>query len=324
MKNRIIMIENIKTLFRFNHWAESKLPFVFWISSCSFYLNFIPDINYIIYFFLYFFSYLAFGYTFNDFCDVKNDLLAKKNPELNKYKKHFRPLPSTISLLVCLFTIYALRKHLPLVAIMVVSIIVAILYSVPLIKMKNRGTIGLIWGGVAQWVLPNLIIPFFFKSWAMTWSFILLSVFIGVRWMLIHQKIDRSNDLFTNSKTLATQITTKEIFYLIKKIVLLEYTSILIICFTFFIKSYKMFSLIIFFMLLLSIFHDFIHKKKEQDQNYQNISLSFFYFILAPIASYVYFSFTNPYFLIFILIHILFTYKFVFGKIQSLYYSIIQ
>lgn len=318
------MIERIKKLFRFNHWAESKLPFLLWISSCSFCVNYFPDINYVVCFFLYFFSFLAFGYTFNDLCDMKIDLQAKKNPILYELKKHFRLLPSIISLLVCLLTVYALRKHTPLASIMAVSIIVAIFYSAPFIKMKNRGLIGVIWGGVAQWVLPYLIVPFFFKSWVMAWPFILLSFFVGVRWMLIHQKIDRSNDLSTNSKTLATQITTKKFFYMVKILVLLEYVSILIICFSLFVNSNTLFSLIIIFMLFLSSFYDFMHREKGLDQNYQNISLSLFYFILAPLASYIYFSFTNPYFLLFILLHILFTYKFIFGKIQYIYYLIVK
>jgi hypothetical protein len=79
-------------------------------------------------------------------------------------------------------------------------------YSLPPVRLKERGAAGLLAAAVAQRTLPALVIGAVWgclDAGSLGWA--LLGMLVGVRYILIHQAQDRSVDLESGVQTFATQ-----------------------------------------------------------------------------------------------------------------------
>lgn len=205
--------------FRVIEWYDSKIPFML----CGYVFNTLllknlsvwdVSIKFILYF-VYLSAFLSFSYLINDFSDIDADKKAGKNKVIFDVKKQ-----TTIIVLSVLpifgivpLWIYLNFNYLYLILSFFVYFLGAA-YSIPMFRFKERGIVGLIECSIAQRCIPLLVIPFLVEAKNIYFVFwIIISFIDGIRYLIIHQHIDKENDLKTGTKTFITEhkINTKKL-----------------------------------------------------------------------------------------------------------------
>lgn len=150
---------------------------------------------------LFFVCYIAASYLVNDISDIKTDIKSGK-------KKRIVTLPRAYAFgllaAVCAVGILPLLCYERSVQSAVLTAVIyfcGFSYSLKPLRLKERGIFGTIWCSAAQKCVPILLVllrcPF---SWRMV-PVLLLSFFIGMRYILIHQLSDIQNDKKANVST---------------------------------------------------------------------------------------------------------------------------
>ena len=200
-------MKKVINYFRVIEWYDSKIPFML----CGFIFNTILagdrdvweiSIKFFLYF-IYLAAFLSFSYLINDYSDIEADRKAGKQKAIFDVDKRV-----TIIVLVLLpicgvlpLWIY-LDYNMLYIGLSILVYFLGAAYSVPLFRFKERGFIGLLECSVAQRVVPLLIIPFLVDSKNIYFAlWIVLSFIDGIRYLVIHQYIDRENDLKTGIRT---------------------------------------------------------------------------------------------------------------------------
>lgn len=196
---------------RIREWFASKCGLLLGIVLFEYWKNdeMISESRYLNLFFVYALfitCFLAFGYIINDYCDKECDRLAGK-------KKIIAEIPSGVSVGILCGLIFV--ANVPLIWVAKNRFVVGLssfltffsgmIYSARPFRLKERGAWGLLASSIAQrcmplWVLYELI------SIGVR-DFILLecmSLFLGIRYILVHQRIDVDNDVSAGIKTFGT------------------------------------------------------------------------------------------------------------------------
>jgi len=207
------MIKKLLHLIRWQEWYDSKLPL---LVATAYYLSIRHPLPWpgavarysssIIFCALF----LAYGYAVNDYSDLEIDKLVGK-------KKLIAEIPRTDTLvllivlvllgIVVLLPYYQDRKVILTVAL---CYILGTVYSLPPIRLKERGIAGLWGSAIAQRFLPALVIGAVWQSIdivTLGWAF--LGFLAGMRYILIHQYQDLDADLQSGVKTFATRQPTE-------------------------------------------------------------------------------------------------------------------
>ena len=201
-----IDMNSILSVVRYKEWYDSKwncyfLVFMYFlfVNHRDFSMKILLDFMTIL---LFSFCLLAFGYAYNDFCDQEKDRKAKKSNSLSALGKRTQ--------LVILSTTVALGVGVPIIRyrslscmmIVILSFILAFAYSNKRIRLKELNSIGLFTSSIAQRVAPMFLIFYVFCSIsAVSIMIAILSFLIGIRWILIHQHYDISNDAISETNT---------------------------------------------------------------------------------------------------------------------------
>jgi hypothetical protein len=189
-------------LARWRDWVQSKLPFLTAITvlllpsatSASRVLEIVATIV----------AGAAFGYGLNEVSDRASDRRAGKlnrAAELPRWQ-WLAYLILTGAGAVGLSFVWAPDAAAPVLVLL--SLGLASAYSVPPLRLKERGVAGLATAAAAQWALPVLVVsaaeP---DGWlhASSWLFALLSMAIGTRWMVVHQLLDALRDRRSGVRT---------------------------------------------------------------------------------------------------------------------------
>lgn len=154
------------------------------------------------FFFVALISISTFGYLFNDYCDVEADRKAGKRNLLNNYSKPVRVLIVLLPLLVGSAAWHLTYPRLVENVLFGLQILALVLYSMPPIRLKERGLGGVMADAFYGHINPVLITIFWHMHFNArpSWFIALLSVvFIvttlkGVRNILLHQIDDRKAD----------------------------------------------------------------------------------------------------------------------------------
>lgn len=193
-------------LARWSDWSTSKLPFLgagalLLAPSESTALEVLTIIGTV-------FCWAAFGYCINDVADRDCDLRAGKfNRAANVSAASwaiFLALTATGSVSLSLF--WAADLAAP--ALVLSGLLLAIAYSLPPLRLKERGAVGLVAGAASQWVLPVLAISAAqTRGWSSpaAWCIAFLGLAIGIRWMAIHQLQDTMADRRAGVRTYASR-----------------------------------------------------------------------------------------------------------------------
>lgn len=201
-------MKNILLYFRASEWYDSKIPLAMAIGLYAFLYESqtLEKRNLIMWYVAYFVFcviYFAFNYLFNDYSDMEADLKAEKKKVIQNVNRRY-----TLMVLSVLPVIGTLELFIATgynLATLIVSIVVYFLgmsYSAKGIRMKEKGIWGLVVSAFAQRNTPVLII-FSFLSMRLDHfiCWMLISFVNGIRYILIHQYIDRENDKKTGIHT---------------------------------------------------------------------------------------------------------------------------
>lgn len=196
-------------LFRVKEWYDSKVPMLLLPLLYGAALaadRFSPELFGKILLILYFDSiFLAFGYLINDYADMDVDKKAGKD-------KRMHHLPAGIPLFLVIGSIV-----LGCLPVLIVSpdwrtvLALAVIYffggsySAPPLRFKERGVWGLLVSSSAQRCFPLFLLPVLMKTEvdAAYLLWILLSFFVGLRYILVHQYVDAENDRKAGVETFA-------------------------------------------------------------------------------------------------------------------------
>ena len=203
-------IENLKRLIRWEDWAFEKiLPLfltAFYISLAynEFGTRFICD-----FFFLLAFATFsaAYGFLVNDFGDHDTDLQQGKPNAFARLD--LRRAPLILGSVLALATLASLRfwQRPWFLVLWILWLLDATFYSLPPLRLKERGTLGLWAPAVAQFVLPALL---FFAALGHfggmdMWAFAAYVAAKGMSIALRQQLGDLVNDARTQTATYAVQ-----------------------------------------------------------------------------------------------------------------------
>ncbi|MDY6782551.1 MAG: tetratricopeptide repeat protein [Cyanobacteriota bacterium] len=173
-------------------------------------------------------SVAAYGYLLNDICDIEADQKANKpNAAAN--------LQPWQRLLLCLLFISTgfvapLLAHLGTVplALLAANYLLPTLYSVPPLRLKERGIWGLFSDAAGAHLVPTLFVATAFLSQTpdpprnaliFTGLAAAYAFFVGLRAILLHQLWDRDNDINSGISTFATQFQPESVRFWINRLV---------------------------------------------------------------------------------------------------------
>jgi len=192
------MIGSVAKLMRWQDWGHSKMPpffaagFLFLLASGgSAAQGLIRFIAWIVFCAVF----LAFGYGINDFADREADRRAGKPNAMDKSRS-----AAAVAWLFSLLSV-GLAVIVPFLSGMwdwlavASSYCLAIAYSLPPLRLKERGLAGLLACALAQRSLPLLVGAVLFGQLDLNvWLLFVLFTLIGLRWILLHQVVDLAQD----------------------------------------------------------------------------------------------------------------------------------
>jgi 4-hydroxybenzoate polyprenyltransferase len=148
------------------------------------------------------------GYFLNDLFDVKADELSNKfniTTILNKYVVLFIIL---FFGLIGFYLLFTISKQASLV--LVFQFLLLLGYSLPFIRLKEKGILGLITDAIYAHVIPGIILLYALQEYiviplSLCSIFILFLFLLGLRDIAIHQFEDLEKDIQSNTKTFAVK-----------------------------------------------------------------------------------------------------------------------
>ena len=200
-------MKKIIDYFRVIEWYDSKIPFML----CGYAFNTLLaekkdvwdiSVKFILYF-IYLAAFLGFSYLINDFSDMEADQKAGKRKVIFDVDRKITmlvlillPVCGIVPLWICL------DYNMLYLGLTAFIYLLGAAYSIPLFRFKERGFAGLLECSIAQRCIPLLVIPFLVDSGNIYFVFwIVISFIDGIRYLVIHQYIDRENDLRTGVRT---------------------------------------------------------------------------------------------------------------------------
>ncbi|KHF25754.1 hypothetical protein BOW16_02830 [Solemya velum gill symbiont] len=170
--------------------------------------------------------YAASGYSLNQYFDRGVDKACGKHRDIGDFPIATARITIIVLLVIAfLFSLHFLFSGKFYVWILYwASIAAALAYSMPPLRLKERGYFGWISASLAQRVLPFVVIFEYFDVW--TWisaGLCLLALMTGLRYIIVHQLEDYAADLKVGVETVATRIGPQQLRqFLFRYIVPLE------------------------------------------------------------------------------------------------------
>lgn len=197
-------MRDVLSFFRVKEWYDSKIPFA--MAACLYLWSYQQAAcRPAVYgaYFLFFFAYFAFNYLFNDFCDMESDQKAGKVKVVQKVR---RPVVlAALGALAAVGTIplwIVMRFRVSCVVMSVAVYLLGMSYTAPGIRLKEKGVWGVIVSSFAQRNSPILMLAVIVGMKPSVFVLWMVLVFVnGLRYILIHQYIDRENDSISGTHT---------------------------------------------------------------------------------------------------------------------------
>ncbi|MGN1417979.1 MAG: UbiA family prenyltransferase [Acutalibacteraceae bacterium] len=196
-------------LFRAGEWYDSKVPMLLLpalyaiVAAQGEYDS--GQLKNVIVLMIFFSIFLAFGYLINDYADIEADKKAGKDKIMHRLPK---PVPLLLvigSVILGCLPVLLVSHDWKTIVILCVIYFFGASYSAPPLRFKERGVFGLLVSSTAQRCFPLLLIPLLLQipvdAGYILWM--LLSFFVGIRYILVHQYIDAENDRKAGVQTFA-------------------------------------------------------------------------------------------------------------------------
>ncbi len=169
------------------------------------------------------------GYFLNDLFDEKQDFLSKKFNFTRIINKYLMVLTISLFWFLGFYLIHSLSKNASF--LLVIQFLLLCIYSVPGIRLKEKGLLGLVTDAFYAHVIPAIILLNILQEYTaipvFLWiSFSTFSFLLGMRDITIHQLEDLENDIQSNTQTFAV----KNLQYVKNQIDKLNILSALSLC----------------------------------------------------------------------------------------------
>jgi 1,4-dihydroxy-2-naphthoate octaprenyltransferase len=245
----------------------------------------------------------------NDYSDKFVDSALGKPNAMNRLSNLQQILALAIALFVGLIAFIPFYQYKFADVFLFLCYLSSILYSVHPFRLKEKGVCGLICASLAQWVFPALIVFGIFEYfWLDTLILAILSFLIGLRWILIHQLIDRDKDIQAKVKTFAINMTPTKIYSLMQFLFVIELISMMgLVGVMVYTMSFKIFPPIVIYFIFWIYLSSFWKKLgfRRVLISYDYAPLADFYFFWSPLWFSILLGCLNPQFFIITVIEIL-------------------
>ncbi len=252
------------------------------------------------------------GYVMNDIKDYKDDLQNNKLNLFNKFSKTQSTILVVLFIILSIFPWFYLPSDKYTLYLLTAEFLLFYLYAFPPFRLKEKGIFGVITDAFYAQLIPCLLAIYTFSKIGNTilnFDVIVLYaiwlMFVGVRNILKHQVEDFENDNKTKTKTFVTiygieyskKLSTRFLF----PFELIIFISLLLI-----IRTPYFVVLIIYILYITAL----IVKRNETNEadlfHFINTRIfNEFYEIHLPIILLICFSFSNPIFIIILILNLL-------------------
>lgn len=224
-------MESLLKLIRWDEWYDSKIALFFFVCYYLLLLHNkvqLQDMLLLLPLGIFYISLASFGFMLNDYSDKFVDTVSGKVNAMNRLSNRQQILVLAIALFVGLIAFIPFYQYKFAVIFTALSYLSSILYSVHPFRLKEKGAWGIMCASLAQWALPVLIVFGVFEYFGLdTLLFVILSFLIGLRWILVHQLIDRDKDIQVSIKTFAINRSPTKIYSAMRFLFAIELISMI-------------------------------------------------------------------------------------------------
>lgn len=185
-------------LLRVKEWISSKISFclfsIMFILLCADDLSDRSSVSFVLICMLFYFCFIGASYLVNDISDIDIDRRSGKKKVITEMNKGL-----VILILIAVmaagtvpFVLY--ERTAAGAALAAVIYFFGFSYSLKPLRLKERGLTGTVFCSAAQRCIPVLVVLLRYSPGLPLVMILLLNFFIGMRYILIHQLIDRKND----------------------------------------------------------------------------------------------------------------------------------
>lgn len=208
------LVEQIKDDLRWTDWALSKIPMVCTVSAvlCLSEQQFgwSSVLNLLAFCFVFAPASAAFGFLINDLGDREIDALHQKRNTFLELGNKKATCLVVASVVLMLASSVAFSNRWEFLTLLLVWVLVTAAYSLPPLRLKERGAAGVVASTSAQSLLPIFIASVALTShggslWILV-PLALCSTACGASLELAHQRYDRLRDSSTNTPTWAVRL----------------------------------------------------------------------------------------------------------------------
>lgn len=222
MNSRKILVQRfikIGEFLRVSDWYDSKVPFLMCFTLLS--MLSAPAVSALVFptqvlstsermarwfsSFMFYSFFLAFGYLINDYADRDVDQRAGKEKLIHGMKESRIFLTMGVVITASVLPVLLVSRLSPYVLVMAaLTFVLGASYSLPPLRFKERGVLGLIVSSAAQRCMPVMVTAgLFHPRTSLILLFLSCSFLSGLRYILIHQVIDIENDRKADVHTFA-------------------------------------------------------------------------------------------------------------------------
>ena len=213
------VLDFLRKYLGWRHWAVLRynsifenLFVIFYIAlrTTDYSLTFLVDI---VVFLLFSVLSTTYGYLINDFADIDLD---REHGKTNTFAEDSKPKAISITLLFLGLSIllgYRFAGNDSFSLLWISWVLISTLYSLPPVRLKERGKIGLVFVVLAQRLFPVLLVFSAFR-FPISWEIVVLSIYVffrGASSDINHQLEDFENDIATGTSTFAVETGKKKV-----------------------------------------------------------------------------------------------------------------
>ncbi len=300
--------------YRGNDWWRSKVAFILGFVYMLVYITAISFESSVFLIPLILITSIGFsltGYIINDFFDRKTDTIAGKHNLVLKLKGVKVFMLFVISLLLAITPWFFLPVNHISAILLFFEVTLFTVYSIPVIRLKERKVLGLICDALYAHVVPaSLLTTTLFMAASKKVDFLLVVIItlwqflIGVRNMIIHQLNDIEVDKVSGVRTWVLTQNTGSINRAVRLLKLLDVVLFLGLS-IYIISSEPSFILVIalFFTYCFMIFFPSVSRKVEENIPASYYFPNYFYEKILPVSLLLILVFHNWRYLFLLLIH---------------------
>ena len=195
---------------RWERWAGSKLPLLLGAFLLSISLTDTDPLLVLagaVQLSVHIIGYASFGYLSNSLADIRQDGGSGKGSVFSGWSTRRAQTAVLVAAGIAVVPlVIGVDEHPAAFSSMVVSMAVAAAYSLPPLRLKERGVLGALSSSLAQRSLPALTIFCYFEAYSIAlFVYCALTLVIGLRFILVHQVDDLAADQISGTRTLATR-----------------------------------------------------------------------------------------------------------------------